>query len=86
MTSWTEIEWIPVERRLPGDGDGTPVLDGAKIGVYILTVGMVMRGSDPEARCFHLEASGFDDDEPEGLDRVMFWAPCWDPAAFREYA
>lgn len=86
MRSWTEIDWIPVERTLPTGSDGLPVLDGSKVAVYVLTVGMVINGRNPEARCFHVTARRFDDDEPDGLDRIMFWAPCWDTAAIEEYA
>lgn len=85
MTSWTETEWIPVERKLPTGEDGPPLLLGAKVGVFVLTVEMLINGTNPEARGFHLQAGLFDDDEADGLQRVMFWAPCWNESEFQSY-
>lgn len=71
---WTDYMWIPVERRLPGESDGPCVAEGAKIGVWVLTVGAMLSGKDPEPRGFHLAAQSFDDDDV-GRAKVMFWSP-----------
>lgn len=71
---WTDFDWIPVDRSLPTPQDGPAIASGAKIAVRVLTVDMMLNGKDPEIRGFHLQARSFDDDD-EGRQRVMFWAP-----------
>lgn len=76
---WTDFEWIPVDRRLPTNEDGPPIASGTKVAVRVLTVDMMLNGKSPETRGFHLEAGAFDDDD-DGRQRVMFWAPGDDQA------
>ena len=83
-TTWTETEWIPVDRQLPTQGDGILVSMGAKVGVFVLTVDMILNGKNPEPRGFHLDAKSFDDDD-SGKNRVMFWAPCWSKEDLEDY-
>jgi len=85
MSDWTKVEWIPVERQLPEEADGPSIAGGMKVAVLVLTVDMVLNGLSPDARGFHMGAQAFDDDEKDGRQRVMFWAPCDNATAVAEY-
>ena len=75
MADWSDVEWIPVSSAKPTRDHGRTYADGQKVIVRILTVGMILNGTEPELRGFHLGASVFEDDD-EGANLVMFWAPC----------
>lgn len=76
MSQWSDVLWIPVDDdRLPQREHGKTYADGQKVVVRVLTVGMVINGEEAEPRGFHLGAGVFEDDD-DGLNRVMFWAPC----------
>lgn len=84
MNDWTTTNWRPTPERLPTASDGVLFNDNVKVLVMVLTKRAILEGDEPEIRGFHLKAKVFDDDE--GIDTVMFWAPCRDKSLRQRYA
>lgn len=74
-SSWTDLDWIPIQRMKPSRRHGPFVAATGKVMVWVLTQGSYSSGADPEPCGFHLGLRAFDDDCPGGDDEVILWAP-----------